>query len=71
MDPTSINASTFILRQGTSVINGTILYSGTTATFIPSANLKPNTLYTATITTGVKNVLELQWQLIISGHSQR
>ncbi|MBK9728845.1 MAG: Ig-like domain-containing protein [Saprospiraceae bacterium] len=56
MDPTSINASTFILRQGTSVINGTILYSGTTATFIPSANLKPNTLYTATITTGVKNV---------------
>jgi hypothetical protein len=33
-----------------------VSYSGTTATFAPASNLAPSTLYTATITTGVKYI---------------
>lgn len=55
MDPATINASTFLLRQGATVITGVVTYSGTTATFTPSAPLSSNTVYTATITTGAKN----------------
>lgn len=56
MDPLTINATTFTLKQGATVIAGTVTYSGTTAYFAPSANLLSNTLYTATITTGAKNL---------------
>lgn len=56
MNPTTINATTFTLNQGTTAVAGTVTYSGTTATFTPSAALVPNTLYTATITTGAKDV---------------
>ena len=31
-------------------------YSGSTATFTPTSNLLPNTTYTATVTTGAKNL---------------
>ena len=55
MDPTTINATTFLLKQGSNVISGTVTYSGTTATFTPSSALAANTVYTATITTGVKD----------------
>ena len=56
MDPSSINATTFTLKQGTTSIAGVVTYSGVTATFSPAANLAPNTLYTATITTGAKDL---------------
>ncbi|MET0394621.1 MAG: Ig-like domain-containing protein [Chitinophagaceae bacterium] len=56
MDPATINATTFSLRQGATVIAGVVTYSGTTATFTPGAPLASNTIYTATITTGAKNV---------------
>lgn len=56
MNPATINAVTFTLAKGTTPIAGVITYSGTTASFLPTANLLPNTLYTATITTGVKDV---------------
>ncbi len=55
MDPLTINATTFTLMQGTTVITGTVTYSGTTASFKPTTNLLPGTVYTATITTGAKN----------------
>ncbi len=55
MDPATINASTFLLKQGTTSIPGTVTYSGTTASFTPSSPLANNTVYTATITTGAKN----------------
>src|SRR5450759_4532396 len=55
MDPSTINATTFTLKQGTTPVTGVVTYSGTTATFTPAANLAANTTYTATITTGVKN----------------
>ena len=55
MDPSTINTSTFTLKQGTTVITGVVTYTGVTATFSPSANLAPNTTYTGTITTGAKD----------------
>ena len=57
MDAATITAaSTFTLKQGTNLIAGSVLYSGTTGTFTPSSNLLPNTLYTATISTAAKNL---------------
>ena len=56
MDGSTIIASTFTLLNGTTSISGIVSYSGTTATFAPASNLAPSTLYTATITTGVKDI---------------
>lgn len=56
MDPLTINASTFTLMQGATSISGTVAYSGTTATFTPSGILTEGTIYTAAITTGVKDL---------------
>ncbi|MBZ0244642.1 MAG: ice-binding family protein [Cyclobacteriaceae bacterium] len=55
MDPLTINANTFTLKTGATLVAGTVTYSGTTATFTPSSNLVSGT-YTATITTDAKNV---------------
>ncbi|MBK9109121.1 MAG: Ig-like domain-containing protein [Saprospiraceae bacterium] len=55
MDPSTINANNFYIKQGSNLIPGILLYSGVTATFIPSVNLKSNTVYTGTITNSVKN----------------
>ncbi len=55
MDPLTINSTTFLLNQGATMISGTVTYAGTTATFSPSANLLPNTVYSATVTSGAKN----------------
>ncbi|MEQ9465789.1 MAG: ice-binding family protein [Ekhidna sp.] len=56
MDPASINASTFTLQQGTTFITGVVAYAGTAATFTSTANLNANLVYTATITTGAKDL---------------
>jgi hypothetical protein len=56
MDPLTINTNTYTLKQGTNVIAGSVLYTGNTASFDPSINLLPSTNYTATITTGAKNI---------------
>ena len=56
MDASSITTATFLVSDGSSNIGGAVSYSGTTATFIPSGNLSSSTIYTATITTGVKDV---------------
>lgn len=55
MDNLTLNSSTFILKQGTTPISGSVSYAGVEATFVPSAPLLSNTVYTATITTGAKN----------------
>ena len=57
MNPTTINGTTFTLKQGVTSIAGVVSYSGTTASFVPSLPLTANTIYTATITTGAKNLL--------------
>lgn len=60
MTPSTINTTTFTLKQttnGTSV-TGTVTYvaAGSVATFTPGANLLPTTEYTATITTGAEDL---------------
>ncbi len=56
MDSSTITTTTFTLKQGTTAVAGTVSYAGTTATFAPTANLTASTLYTATITTGAKDL---------------
>jgi ketosteroid isomerase-like protein len=57
MDGTTINTTTFKLTgPGTTPVTGSVNYSGSTATFTPAALLAVSTLYTATITTGAKDV---------------
>jgi hypothetical protein len=56
MDPLTITATTFTIMQGATPVTGTVSYTGTTASFKPSSDLTGSTIYTATITTGVKNV---------------
>ena len=56
MDPTTITAATFTLRQGTTPVAGTTSYSGVNAVFAPANALANNTNYTATVTTGAKDL---------------
>lgn len=56
MDASTINANTFTFLQGTTPVSGVVAYSGTTATFTPTNTLAVTTSYTATITTGAKDV---------------
>jgi methionine-rich copper-binding protein CopC len=56
LNATTVNATTFTLKQGSTSITGNVTYSGTTASFTPSASLAYNTTYTGTITTGIKDV---------------
>ena len=55
MDPASISATTFTLRNGLIPVLGTVTVTGATAKFVPSAQLATNTTYTASITTGAVN----------------
>jgi hypothetical protein len=58
MNPSTINATTFTLTgPGTTSVPGQVTYtaSSNTATFTPASTLALNALYTATITTGVKD----------------
>jgi hypothetical protein len=56
LDPLTVTNVTFTLKLGTSPVLGTVHYSGNTATFTPFNSLAANTVYTATITTGVKDL---------------
>ena len=56
MDASTINATTFTVKSGSTAVPGTVGYSGTTATFTPTANLAFSTSYTATVTTGAKDL---------------
>ncbi|NDQ55519.1 MAG: DUF3494 domain-containing protein [Acidipila sp.] len=59
MDPTTINATTFTLTgPGITPVAGMVTYvAGTsTATFTPNAPLVMNTVYTANVSTGAKDV---------------
>jgi len=56
MDPLTITTSTFTLMDGATPVSGAVNYAGTTATFTPGSALLAGKTYTATITTGAKNV---------------
>jgi O-glycosyl hydrolase len=55
MNSSTLTASTFTLAAGSTPVSGTVSYSGSVATFTPSASLDYNTPYTATITTGAQS----------------
>jgi hypothetical protein len=56
MDGSTFNSSTFTLKQGSILVTGAVAYSGTTATFTPAALLAAGTVYTATVTSSVKDL---------------
>ena len=58
MNPSTINSSTFFVTQGSNSVSGSIRYItiSRVAAFYPSASLVANTMYTATVTTGVQNL---------------
>lgn len=59
MNPATINSTTFSLTgPGATAVPGLVAYAavGDTLTFTPTSNLAPNTLYTATITTGAQDL---------------
>jgi hypothetical protein len=55
MDSATITTTTFTLT-GATAVSGTVTYSGVNAVFTPASNLAANTTYTATITTGAKDL---------------
>lgn len=55
MDASTINATNFTLKQGSTTVQGTVSYTGTTATFTPATALSGNTQYTASISAGAKD----------------
>ncbi len=73
MDASTITSSTFILKKGTTVIPGTVTYSGLIATFNPTNVLDASTVYTSTITTGAKDAAgnamlnDLTWTFTTGG----
>lgn len=60
MDASTVNSSSFTLKQGATPIAGTVSYFGVSTVFTPSSALALNTTYTATIkggaAAGVKDV---------------
>jgi Ice-binding-like/Bacterial Ig-like domain len=56
MNPTTISASTFTLKKGTSAVAGTVTYTGMVASFNPTNTLDAAAVYTAAITTGAKDL---------------
>ena len=57
MNPSTLNASTFTVKQGTTTVLGTITYAGTMVTFAPTTPLAENKVYTCTITKGAENTV--------------
>jgi len=56
MDPQAVTGTTFTLRHGTTAVTGAVSCIGIQATFTPAASLSVSTLYTATISTGARDL---------------
>lgn len=57
MDPSSVNASTILLMDSShNAVMGSVGYSGGVATFTPAVDLSVSTVYTATVTTGARDI---------------
>jgi len=56
MDPLTVTNTTFTLKNGSSTVTGTVTYTGKTATFNPAMDLESGVKYSATITTGAKDL---------------
>lgn len=56
MDASTITTASYTLANGSTLVPAFVSYSGTTAILAPTANLLPNTQYTATINATVKDL---------------
>lgn len=56
MAPATITSTTFTLKAGGVAVAAVVTYAGTTATLTPAAILAPNTVFTAAITKGAKDM---------------
>lgn len=56
MNASTINSTTFTLTEGSNTVAGTVTYSNKTANFSPNDDLKFNTLYTASLSIGAKDM---------------
>lgn len=56
METSTINTTTFTLVEGANSVAGIVTYSNKVAIFSPTNNLNAGTLYTATLTSGAKNL---------------
>ncbi len=59
MNPSTINANTFMVKKGNVAQAGIVAYTGKTATFTPNVYFEANSTYTASITTGAKDLTEV------------
>lgn len=57
MNPSTLSNTTFKINEGINPVAGTISYTGSTVSFVPSSPLLANRIYTVTITTGAKNTI--------------
>ena len=56
MNATTLNATSFVVMDGSTAVAGTVTYSGNTVTFVPTSALASNTVFTATISTAATDV---------------
>lgn len=56
MDPLTVTMATFTLQSDLVQIQGTVTMTGSTAIFDPTNDLAPDTKYTATVTSGAKDL---------------
>jgi Ice-binding-like/Bacterial Ig-like domain len=56
MDPTTITGTTFTVTQGGAAVLGTVTYAGSTATFTPASDLAISLPFSASISTGAKDL---------------
>lgn len=55
IDPSSLTTETFLLKSGEAPVAGTVTLQENSATFDPLTDLRPGQVYTATLTTGVRD----------------
>jgi len=76
MDPSTLNESTFIIKKGSVVIDGTVEYSGNTARFTPLNTFDAQTEYIAVVTENVKSSSgspiesEKRWSFTTGGNNE-
>ncbi|MFZ3114870.1 MAG: outer membrane beta-barrel domain-containing protein [Syntrophales bacterium] len=56
MDPATLNAATFTVKQGTTPIAGKVTALSSNGSFTPTGNFEKGKVYTGTITTGAKDL---------------
>lgn len=56
MLPVTVNSSTFLVKQGATAVTGNVSCAGAVATFTPASLLASNSIFSVTITTGVRDI---------------